>query len=627
MLARLLVVVAACLGAACPGAGADTLVVASPRGRVEFRLMKLGGTQLGFAVALRGRAVIEPSPLGILVDGVNLAERAEFSAPERYRVRETYPWHGAHTPVLDDCRGARIPIRHAPTGQRWTLEVRAYDDGVAFRFLVPSVGMALRVPDEATAFRLPAGSTLWYHDFEGHYEGVHQRKRIEEVAPGEWAAPPVTFRLPGNQGYGSITEGALLRYSGMGLQADGRGALAARLGHTIPPSYPFRLRYPGDIERMARPAAIAGPITTPWRIVMAATDLDALVNCDIVHNVAPPPDPNLFPQGAATPWIRPGRAVWRYLDGGEATPDGVKEFSRLAAELGFEYQVVEGFWQKWPAEVLREVIGYSRERGVGLWLWKHSRELRDPIERRKFFRLASEAGAAGVKLDFYDHEAKEVVELYEASLREAAEFRLLVNFHGANKPTGESRTFPNELTREAVRGMEARNIARARHDATLPFTRLLAGHADYTPVHFGARRNDTTVAHQLATAVVFTSPLLTFAAHPRSLLASPAVDLIKSIPSVWDETRVLPPSEIGEIAILARRRGPVWFLAAVNGPAPRRLEVPLNFLGGGVYRVLLARDHPGDPAALEVEHREARREQTLSVELLAGGGCLARFSR
>ncbi|MGB9604632.1 MAG: glycoside hydrolase family 97 catalytic domain-containing protein, partial [Bryobacteraceae bacterium] len=232
-----------------------------------------------------------------------------------------------------------------------------------------------------------------------------------------------------------------------------------------------------------------------------------------------------------------------------------------------------------------------------------------------------------VKLDFYDHEAKEVVELYEASLRDAAEFQLLVNFHGANKPTGESRTFPNELTREAVRGMEARNIPRARHDATLPFTRLLAGHADYTPVHFGARRNDTTWAHQIATAAVFTSPLLTYAAHPKAILTNPAVELIKTIPSVWDETRVLPLSEIGEVAGLARRRGSLWFVAIVNGPEARRVRVPLSFLGSGSWQALLVRDYPQDAAAVMVEKGSYQRNDAIEVALAPGGGFVARLGK
>ena len=234
----------------------------------------------------------------------------------------------------------------------------------------------------------------------------------------------------------------------MGLQADGKGGLEARLGHAVPPSYPFRLRYKEDIERMAKPAAIAGTITTPWRVVMAGPDLNALVNCDIVHNVAPPPDPKFFPQGLKTGWVKPGRAVWRYLDGGETTLEGMKEFSRLASELGFEYHVVEGFWSKWSESDLKDFIDYSRGRGVGVCLWKHSRDIRDPPSRRKFFELCQRAGAVGAKIDFFDHEAKEVVALYEACLRDAAEFRILINFHDANKPTGESRTWPNEMTRE-----------------------------------------------------------------------------------------------------------------------------------------------------------------------------------
>ena len=360
---------------------------------------------------------------------------------------------------------------------------------------------------------------------------------------------------------------------------------------------------------------------------MAALDLNTLVNCDIVHDVAPPPDPKLFAQGIKTDWIKPGRAVWRYLDGGENTLEGVKEFSRLAGELGFEYQVVEGFWAKWSQSELKDLIDYSRSQGVGIWLWKHSRDLRDPVSRRKFFQLCRDAGAAGVKLDFYDHEAKEVVELYEASLKEAAEYKLLVNFHGANKPTGESRTFPNELTREAIRGMESRKTLRAQHDATLPFTRMLAGHADYTPVLFGERRNDTTWAHQVASAAVFTSPLLTYGAHPRTLLQHPAVDVIKSIPSVWDETIALPISEIGEIAALARRRADRWFLAILNGPVAKTLDVPLSFLGSGKYNAVLVRDSASAADAVDIQNSVYSRGQSLRIDLQAGGGFIGRFSR
>ena len=182
------------------------------------------------------------------------------------------------------------------------------------------------------------------------------------------------------------------------------------------------------------------------------------------------------------------------------------------------------------------------QRHVGIWLWKDSRALAD--RGRSSARSSTSAatlGVVGAKIDFFDHEAKEMIDRYQSILRESAERHIMVNFHGANKPAGEARTWPHELTREGVYGLEHRQAPEwARHNTTLPFTRFLAGAADYTPVVFGERRKETSWAHQIATAVVFTSPLLVFGGHPQSLLDNPAVEMIKSLPSVWDETIVLP---------------------------------------------------------------------------------------
>ena len=229
-----------------------------------------------------------------------------------------------------------------------------------------------------------------------------------------------------------------------------------------------------------------------------------------------------------------------------------------------------------------------------------------------------------MKLDFFDHEAREVVELYEVLLREAAAHQLLVNFHGANKPAGESRTWPNELTREAIYGFErTKTPLWARHNTILPFTRYLAGHADFTPVVFGDRRRETSWAHQIATAAVFTSPLLVYGAHPKSLVEHPAVEVIKQIPSVWDETRVLPFSEIGEVAGMARRRGDLWVLAILNGPEGRQVKVPLTFLGKGTRNAILVRDKPEEAAAVTIERTTVDPTTVLTIDLRAGGGFVA----
>ena len=205
-----------------------------------------------------------------------------------------------------------------------------------------------------------------------------------------------------------------------------------------------------------------------------------------------------------------------YLDGGEPTLEGMKDFSRMAGELGFEYNILEGFWQKWMESELRELVEYSAQRKVKIWVRKHRKDLRDEESRRQFFAFCQDRGVAGAKIDFFDSEAKEIVDLYQTLIKEGAEYKLMVNFHGSNKPTGESRIWSNELTREAVQGLEHRNTPLPTHDTTLLFTRFLAGPADFTPMHFGARRDTTSWPHQIATAVIFTSPLLTFAANAKS---------------------------------------------------------------------------------------------------------------
>jgi alpha-glucosidase len=597
--------------------------ITSPNRKITFELLGFVNNRLKYRVLFNGSSVIEASELGITTgSAAELTKSRTIHKVRSYAFRETFSTRGVHSLGENHCNGAQFSII---ADESYTLEVRAFNDGVAFRYIVAGDNQP-RVPREQTAFILPSGSAVWFHDFQGHYEGVHARKEIAEVASGAWAAPPLTFKLPSGRGYASITEAALINYAGMGLRANGEGEFKLVLGDQLPVSYPFELRYKAEIERLSRPAAIAGEIKSPWRVVMIGADLNSLVNSDIIDSVSPAPDKKLFPLGPGTQWIKPGRAVWKYLDGGQNTLDGMKEFSRLAGELGFEYNVVEGFWQRWPEDQLRELVDYARQYKVGILLWKHSRDLRTPYARRQFFQLCNRVGAVGAKIDFFDHEAKEIIDLYQALLRDAAEHKILVNFHGANKPAGESRTWPNELTREAIRGLEAsRMTERARHNTTLPFTRMLAGHADYTGMHFGERRRETSWSHQIASAAILTSPLLIYAAHPRNILDNPAREFIRTIPSTWDETIVLPQSEIGEVAAFSRRRGNVWFLAIMNGPTARKLTLPLAFLPRGARHATIVRDVFEDAASVKIESIKVNEKGFLEVDMRGGGGFVARF--
>ena len=614
-----------------PVSAANDVNLASPDSRVQFRLSLDGKGSLQYSVTFREKPVIETSALGISVDGVKLGEGVEIGKAEPYKVNETYPWNGVKSTAVDNCNGVKIAITHRQSRTAYTLEVRAYNDGIAFRHVVPGGGT--RVPDEATAFRLPGASVLWWHNLEESYEALYQRKTLglrtgwpATLPAGAWLAPPVTLMLPEGSGYVSITEGGLRNYSGMVLQGDGAGGLYTRLGHAAPASWQFLAYRPQfSAERFAKPAAITGTIATPWRVVMMGADLNALVNCDIVNNVSAPPDPKLFPDGLKTAWIKPGRSVWAFRDGGERTVEGQKEFADLANRLGFEYNVIEGYWSRWPESRLKELADYSRQRGVGLIVWKHSGELTDEKSVRALFDICRRNGVAGVKIDFFDHEHKEVVDQYEMILKLAAEYHLIVDFHGANKPTGLERTYPNELGVEAVYGMEKEPTA--RQDVTLPFTRMLAGLVDYTPTNFNPTwMADTTWAHQVANAVILQAPLLVYVAHPANILANPTADVVKSIPSVWDETVALPISEIGEVAAFARRKGDTWFLAVTNGPVARVVRVDLSFLGTGTYVATLIRD-TGEASAVKIEHLTLEGSDPLYIDLRSGGGFVGRFVR
>ncbi|PYU81721.1 MAG: glycoside hydrolase [Acidobacteria bacterium] len=602
--------------------------VASPDGKIKFTILP-NAERLTFTVTMGNTVVIEPSPIVMKLDGYDLSSGVVFDNLEHYSIDESYPWYGASSLAVNRSNGVKLSLTHDLSFTSYTLEIRVFNDGVAYRHVIPGEENASRALDEYSTFVIPDGSMLWYGGLaDGHYETEFVKKNISEVHAGEWAGPPLTFKLPLDAGYASISEANLVNYSGMGLEADGRRGWITGLGHRQPLNWPFELRYGRDeAKRLGTPVSIAGTVTTPWRVVMVGPDLNTLANSTILPNLCPPPDAKFFAGGIHTSWIKPGRAVWRYLDGGPEGVDGMKEFSRMAGQLGFEYNVIEGFWNKWTPAQRKEVVDYSRQQGVGVWFWKHSKDLRTPEAREEFFKMLHDLGVTGAKIDFFDHEAKEVIDLYEALLEKAAKYQILVVLHGANKPTGRQRTWPNELVREAIRGMEASALKeRARHETILPFTRLLAGPADYTAMLFNDRRRDTTVAHQIASIAVFAAPLLTIAANPQTILSNPAVDVIKSVPPVWDETIVLPDSAIGELAAYARRKGNTWFLAIMCGPQAKTIRVPLSFLGEAPYNGVLVHDSPTDDVKVEIEKSTHKRSNSLTIELRAGGGFLARFS-
>jgi alpha-glucosidase len=573
------------------------------------------GDRLSIGGLLDGKPFLDVSPLGVTVDGIDLGKSAVITGIERYRTNRSYDWIGNVKSLRDNGNGWRTSLRSEGYPGTWFLELRAYDDGVAWRYIIPGKGQR-KVTGEATSFVLPEGSTYWSHHNTGNYEANYLHFTPQGESPTRQITMPVTVELPGGA-YACITEANMFGYSGMTLGP--RGGILTGIFEDDPEGW-----------------TMEDEIITPWRIVIAAKDLTALVNQSIVYNVSPPPDAKLFPKGTKTDWIEPGRAFWTWGFGQWDTArwDRIKGFVDDAAVLNCQYFTIDDPWREpkmgwhrngkdeWAS--LKEVCDYAGTKKVKIMVWEHWERLRDPSKREEFFEKVAKAGAVGVKIDFMDSESQGRLAFFKSCLEIAAKHKVMINFHGANKPAGEERTYPHWMTREAIYGMEqGGNIARP-HLAALPFTRLVTGPADFTPMVFRADpMGKTTAGSQMATAVAYNSPLNHWADSARSYLAQPEeiLSFIRSKPVVWDELRVLPGSKIGEIAALARRSGDQWWVAVINGSDQRKdYSFSLDFMGADTWSAVSFADIPGDKTKLEITRSNLKTGETVAATMEPGGG-------
>ncbi len=624
----------------------------SPDGKVAAVLSVSAEGRLDYAVAFCGQEVLAPSPLGLTLDGKDLGKVASLTAVNVREVHERFPVRGAHAEARYDALVALFTVTPRD-GEPYGVQFSVANQGFAWRFLVPGTG-ARRLNAETACWRLPAESRVWFGErrsdwklktYAGEWMSASLRE-LHTVSPqGPLQAMPLVAELPGGRGYALVTEAALYRYSGLRLEACADGALRGA----------FTEKDGFNVE---------GRFRTPWRVVMLAQTLDALVNNDLVASLNPPPDPTLFGEDG---WTAGGRSVWSWWQGDAAymTVEGEKRVIDCAARLKFEFATLDEGWETWTNawDVLKEVCDYGRTNSVRVFVWKHSKELNLPdngyAALRTFLDRVKSAGAAGVKIDFMNGEDAGLIAFDEWVLQEAAARKLLVNFHGCQKPSGESRTYPNEVTREAVRGLELNRITEAylkkqrekgvdvsarkevpggenqnlpaSHNAALPFTRCVVGQADYTPLAF-SRPGDTTWAHQLAMAYLVTSPLLVMAEHPQRLLEEPrlaeAVPFLRTLPVAWDETRVLEGSRIGEVAALARRKGAVWYVALVNGtPNLKLVSFMPQFTGWRRVRITQIEDGKGSERSLVCSTRTVAGDASLIVTLEPCGGYVAKVER
>lgn len=595
----------------------------SPDGNIIARVFSDKQGSLAYEVDFHENTVISKSMLGILVDGDTLGKEMTFNEVKKEEINENYTTRGFHSKAVNHCYQYTYEV--VSKAGKFVLQTRIYNDGFAYRYIIPGKELK-KINGEISSFSCPTNTPVWFFErpndwklktYAGEWT-LTNSDSLQKVSPtGSVQGPVLVYEL--NQGgYMVITEAALYNYSGMRLEAKGDASLQVNFTEM------------NGFE-------VAGEITTPWRVILLADNLNDLVNSDLIPNLNPAPDKTLF---ADMSWIKPGRSVWSWWSEprGYMTMELEKHFVDRAAELGFEYTTIDEGWERWGNkwQTLKDFCTYAHNRKVDVFVWKHSDQLNFPQNdyqtMRLFFDSLKIAGVNGVKTDFMNGESKALIDFDIRVLQLAAERKMLVNFHGCQKPSGEYRTYPNEITREGIRGLELNKMNQpipANHNVALVFTRGILNNSDYTPIGF-SRPANTTWTHQLATAYAFTSPLVTMAEHPDTLFnnpdLAPAIPFIKSLPSVWDETVVLDGSSIAETAILARRSGNDWYLVVLNGQKSKTIEIQLDFLKKGKWNMQAVKDVKGIQRKMSVMKKTVTSGQKILIELNSEGAYLAKFT-
>jgi len=643
------------------GTGAAATVT-SPNRQITLELFEKSGPgpALSYRIDFHGKRLIEQSALGLGLAGQGEAGPLNLpglgvrkTGEQRESVDETYTIPvGKTRAVRDHYNGARVDFSDA-RGGRLSIEARVFDDGLAFRYLVPDQpGLkSVRIEKEETEFKYAKDAVTYpliLNGFESSYEDEYQLRNVSGLHPDWLIALPFLANVPG-VGWVAITEADIENYAGMYLKKRAQGTFG--VGAEVAPHRDAAGQPDGDFA-----VETATPFQSPWRVLMIADEAANLIESNIVLNLNPPS------KIADTSWIAAGKSAWDWWSG-EAAPSltvkpgmntaTMKHYIDFASASGFPYMLIDAGWEaRDPASTdaaprqsdilhtspnidMPELLRYAKEKHVKLWLWAHWTSVDKYMDEA--FPLFEKWGIAGVKIDFMNRDDQWMVDWYRRVVAKAAECHLMIDYHGAFKPDGLRRTYPNLMTREGVMGKEyLKGSARVTpaHNATLPFTRMLAGPMDYTPGAFGnsnlknfVPRNVMpmglgTRAHELALFVVFESELEMVSDYPEHYAGQKEFDFIKRVPCTWDEVHAIGGEPMQWIA-LARRSENDWYVGSLTNWEERDVKVPLSFLGEGKYVAEIYADAPDsaqEATHTVLTHQAVDKHTVLDVHMFSGGG-------
>jgi alpha-glucosidase len=623
---------------------AKEYTVESPSGRLEVKVSV--EEIVKYSVFLNEKEVISPSPISMTLDDKVLGKDARVRRDKITSVDEVI------VPTVQR-KYAEIPDIYNQltlTFRGYNLHFRAYDEGVAYRWEVTEDG-PLKVMNELATFTFPADYKVWFPEEESmftHQERLYEELKLSEISPDRFASTGLLVGADDNIKI-YISESDLISdYAGMFLKGceENPYRLVGKYAGVVLEEERLTDRDVKPVKHADYIAELEGPKSFPWRAMIISDEDKQLVQSEMIYKLAPE---NVIEN---TSWIKPGKVAWDWWNAlnvyGVDFESGVnnetyKYYIDFASEYGLEYIILDEGWYHLDNIMnvvdeidVQKLVDYGEEKGVGVILWVVWKALDDKlIEALDQFE---EWGVKGIKIDFMQRDDQWMVNFYEKIARECAERKMLVDYHGAYKPVGLDRKYPNVISYEGVKGMENckwSDQPDPEHNLKLPFIRMVAGAMDYTP---GAMINKNkenfrdvftepmspgTRCHQLGMYVVFESPLQMFSDNPSNYYREPeSMEFLEAVPSVWDDTKVLD-GKVGDYILIARRSGDTWFVGAMTDWSPREMELDLSFLEEGNYNLEIWKDgvnaakHAADFARDEMS---ISSNSKVNIEMAPGGG-------
>lgn len=622
---------------------AENYTVKSPDERILVNVET--GTTTTYSVTFNGKTILNPSPLSMTFDnGVVIGRNMKVNDVK----------HSTEDQILKPVvRQKSDKIRNhynemVLSADQYKLYFRVYNDGLAYRFHTDFTD-SLKVISEEVDYCFPEDyNTLFPEErtILSAQQPLFKPMKLSEIGTDRFCSTPVLIKVD-DQARIFISESDLESYPGMFLKKQGKYELAGKFAAYSLEEEKTDDRQIFPTKRADYIARVSGTRNYPWRAMIVAENDANLVTNQLIYKLAPES------QGDFS-WVKPGKIAWDWYNALILTGvdfkcgvnnDTYKYYIDFASKYGIEYVVLDDGWSEaWdvtktvPEINMEELVAYGKKKNVDLILWVSWAPFREKLDEA--FDLFSKWGIKGIKMDFMNRDDQAMVDFYYTVARKAAEHKMLVDFHGAYKPTGWLRTFPNVLSSEGVAGLENHkwgSFVTPEHNVTLPFTRMVAGPMDYTPgaminfhekdhkVWFNLPASVGTRCHQLGMYVVYESPLQMLADSPSNYYREEkCMDFLSQVPVVWDETRVLKAS-VGEYIVVARRSGDTWFIGGMVGKKGQKFDITLDFIKGnkiltcwedGVNVDLQAQD-------FACRTKKVKQGETITINMYDGGGYVA----